>query len=372
MIYLDNASTTRPSAACLEAVQKSLSERFGNPSSLYDLGFEAQKELERAREAIASALGCKSSQLVFTSGGTEANNMAVLGAARARKAWAKNIVSTGYEHPSVANCLKQLAREGFEVRLTAPGSGGLVSEEKLLAAVDEKTALVSAMSVNNETGARLDACALAKEVKIKNSRAAFHCDHVQGFLKEKLLISRDIDTLSLSAHKVHGPKGIGALYVRAGFNMENLCFGGSQERGVRPGTENAAYACGFAAAVKETASSRFDPRPLRDALKSGLEGFEGLHINSPESASPYIFNFSLEGLRSETLLRYLASRSVYVSSGSACAKGERSHTLTAMGLRDSLVDSALRVSFSSDNTLEDVSSLLEALKNAQRELLGTK
>ena len=372
MIYLDNAATTRPSEGCAEAVSGALRQLFGNPSSLYDLGFEAEKALEGARETIASALGCKPKELLFTSSGTEANNLAVLGSARARRGWGSEAVCTGYEHPSVDNCAKELAREGFIVKYVRPKSDGLIDPEEIVASVNERTALVCAMSVNNETGARLDAAAIAKRVKEKNKRTAFHCDNVQGFLKHPLALDGAVDTCSVSAHKIHGPKGIGALYIRGGFHIENVLFGGHQERGLRPGTENAPYSLGFAAAVNETISARFDPTPLRDALREGIKELEGAVINSPLGASPYIFNFSLVGLKSEPLLRFLSGRGIYVSSGSACSKGERSHTLAAASLPDAVIDSAVRVSFSTENTPEDVRALLAALKDARSELINIR
>ena len=372
MVYLDNAATTRPSRGCCEAVSGALQSLCGNPSSLYDLGFEAEKALEGAREAIALALGCKPRELLFTSSGTEANNIAVLGSARARKGWGTEIVCTGYEHPSVDNCAKELEREGFGVKFIRPGADGLVDPEEIIASVNERTALVCAMSVNNETGARLDAPSIAKRVKAINKRTAFHCDNVQGFLKHPLSLDGAIDTCSVSAHKLHGPKGIGALYIRGGFHIESVLFGGHQERGLRPGTENVPYALGFAAAVNELRGARFDPSPLRDALREGVKKLEGAVINSPEGASPYIFNLSLLGLKSEPLLRYLAGRGIYVSSGSACSKGERSHTLAAASLPDTVIDSAVRVSFSNENTPQDVTALLSALKEARRELINIR
>ena len=372
MIYLDNAATTRPSGGCFEAVSSALQALFGNPSSLYDIGFEAEKALEGARETIAAALGCKPRELFFTSGGTEANNLAALGSARARRGWGSEIVCTGYEHPSVDNCAKELAREGFGVKFIRPRADGLIDPEEIVSSVNEHTALVCAMSVNNETGARLDAPAIARRVKEKNKRTAFHCDNVQGFLKHPLALDGAIDTCSVSAHKLHGPKGVGALYIRGGFHIENVLFGGHQERGLRPGTENVPYALGFAAAAREMLETRFDPAPLRDALRDGAKELEGAVINSPEGASPYIFNFSLVGLKSEPLLRYLAGRGIYLSSGSACSKGERSHTLAVCELPDAAIDSAVRVSFSNENTPQDVTALLSALKEARRELINIR
>ncbi|MEG0750415.1 MAG: cysteine desulfurase family protein [Oscillospiraceae bacterium] len=367
MIYLDNAATTRVSEAAADAVAKTLREQFGNPSSLYDIGFEAQKTLESAREKVARALGCKSSEVFFTSGGTESNNLAILGAARARQGWANEIVITAYEHPSVENCARELEREGFAVRRIAPDSCGRVSAQKIIDAVTAKTALVCAMSVNNETGAKLDVSAIAREVKSKNHRTAVHCDNVQGFAKHQLSLDGGIDTASASAHKLHGPKGIGALYIRGGFNLDNVLFGGHQERGMRPGTENVPYAAGFAAALEEAKLSETDVAMLRARLAAGLANIDNVVLNSPADGSEYIVNFSLKGCPSEPLLRWFSGREIYVSGGSACTKGERSRTLAVMGLDDSIIDSAVRVSFSTDNTADDVDALLALVPEAQKE-----
>lgn len=368
MVYLDNAATTKISDGAVRAVSNTLEQYFANPGSLYDIGFEAQKALERARETVASALGCKTGELYFTSSGTESNNLAILGSARARSGWGSEAVVTGYEHPSAANSVKQLSREGFEVKTIMPGADGTVDPDELLAAVGKKTALVCVMRVNNETGAMLDTAYLAARVHEINKRTAFHCDNVQGFMKHPLALAGGPDTVSISAHKIHGPKGIGALYVREGFHLENTLFGGKQERGLRPGTENLAYAAGFVQAVREHGAEENDVRELCDMLRDGLSKLGGAIINSPLSASPYILNFSLIGYRSETLLHFLAQKGIYVSSGSACSRGERSHTLTAMGLSDARCDSAVRVSFSS-NTPQDVKQLLDALAAAQKELV---
>lgn len=373
MIYLDNAATTSVCDECADAVNSALREHFANAGSLYDIGFESQRVVDSCREATAAALGCKQSEIYFTSGGTEANNIAVLGSARARKGWANEIVCTGYEHPSVANSMKQLEREGFKVHFIRPRQDGNIDVDEFLAAVGPKTALACAMRVNNETGAVIDTPALAEAVKKINRRTAFHCDNVQGFLKHKLALGGTaIDTCSVSAHKIHGPKGMGAVYIRSGFNIENVVFGGAQEKGLRPGTENIAYCAGFEAAIRRASSIKFDPAPLKKHLLDRVGELGNIRINSPQNGSDYIVNLSMIGLRSEPLLRYLSSRGIYVSSGSACSRGERSHTLTAEQLPDAVIDSAVRVSFCDENTLSDVDALIDALVDARKELINLK
>ncbi|MBQ4093548.1 MAG: cysteine desulfurase [Oscillospiraceae bacterium] len=371
MIYLDNAATTRVSDSVAQTIYETLTEHYGNPSSLYAEGLASRKVLDSARAAVAKAMGCKPAEVYFTACGTESNNIAILGAARARKAWGNKVVVTGFEHPSVQNTVDALRAEGFQVSVILPNADGSFNTAAFLAAVDGQTVLACAMRVNNEIGTVIDTPALAKAVKAKNRRTAFHCDGVQAFGKHPTALRGDIDTMAVSAHKLHGPKGIGALYVRTGFNMAKTQFGGGQEKGLRHGTENIAYAAGFAKAVSEMGNSKaalVHVTALRDRLKSGVLQLEGAVVNSPADASPYIFNFSLPGYRSETLLHFLESRGVLVSSGSACGHGGRSHTLVAMGLADEIIDSALRISFCAENTEADVDVLLAALGEAVQQL----
>lgn len=376
MTYLDNAATTRVSQACAQAVYETLCGCFANPSSLYGIGLAAQKRLEAARAEVAAGMGAAPEEVYFTGSGTEANNLAVLGGARARRSWGRAVVLTGFEHPSVEQCAKALAAEGFAVRRIMPDGQGRVDEEALVAAVDRDTALVAVMQVNNEIGTVLDVERIAGRVKAANRRTAVHCDNVQGFLKHPALrLGEGIDTMAVSAHKIHGPKGIGALYVRRGHNLENVLHGGLQERALRPGTENLAYAVGFAKAVelaRPHCAGQFERlRRLNAMLREAAAALPGVRINSPQDGSPYIFNLSLIGYRSETLLHFLEQKEIYVSSGSACSKGEKSHTLSAMALPRGVIDGALRVSFSDETTEQEVQALAEALAEAQKILLHT-
>lgn len=365
MVYLDNAATTMVCPAAAERMIKTLTDVFANPSSLYAPGLAAHKVLEEARRTMAGALGCQTDEVFFTAGGTEANNLAVLGAARARQTWGRQIVVSGMEHPSVQNTVDALKAEGFEVITVLPLSDGHPDIDGMAARVGKTTALAACMQVNNETGALADIQALAAMVKAANKRTAFHCDAVQGFLKHPLPLHQ-VDTVSVSGHKVHAPKGIGALYIRRGFYLEKVMYGGNQERGVRSGTENVAGAAAFAAAI-ETFGRINDLRHvsgLNAQLRRGVAGLADAVIHSPDDASPYILNFSLLGFRSETILHFLEKRDIYVSSGSACGRGAPSHTLTAMGLPKMMVDSAIRVSFCPGNTAREVDALCLALSDA--------
>lgn len=373
MIYLDNAATTPVWDDVAEVIYNSLREDFGNPSALYNLGFQTQKKLDEARSSVAKAFGCSADRLFFTGCGTEGNNIAILGGARARKAWGKKVIVTGYEHPSVALTVDSLADEGFNIIKIDPGTDGKVDPDDILEAVDSGTVLVAMMRVNNETGSMLDVSSIAGLIHKKNKRTAVHCDNVQGFMKHSLDLN-NIDTVSVSAHKIHGPKGIGALYIRKGFNLISPSHGGGQEHGYRSGTENVPYALGFAEAVKKAGNISKNlekAAELNGYLRNRLSGCHEVIINSPSDASPYILNISVPGYRSETMLHFLEMHDIYVSSGSACSKGERSYTLTAMKLPDNVIDSALRISFSYDSKLSDVEAFADALTEGIKILVNT-
>ncbi|MDL2325144.1 cysteine desulfurase [Ruminococcaceae bacterium OttesenSCG-928-A16] len=368
MHYLDNAATTPVVPEVIQVVSETLAAHFANPSSLYRLGFKAEREIDKSRKEIAKALGCTWAEVIFTASGTESNNIALLGAAAARKGWGSHLVTTGYEHPSVIKPLERLAlEEGFSLAIVAPGADGTVDIDEIVKAVRGDTALVAAMQVNNETGAIIDVAALAEKVKAKNPRTAVHVDGVQGFTRLPLrLAGTKIDSYAVSGHKLHAPKGVGALYLRKGYTLHPPMLGGGQENALRPGTENTAYIVGFAKAValagKKHIAAQQTTQQLQQQLLQGLAALPGVVVNSPAGGYAGIVNFSLPGVRSETMLHFLEERSVYVSSGSACNKGGRSHTLSAMNLPDKRIDCALRVSFSGENTPADVEALLAGLQ----------
>ena len=371
-IYIDNSATTRVCKAAAQKALEIMTENYGNPSSLHSRGLRAEHELTAARRIIASSLGSAPEEIVFTSGGTEGNNTAVSGAAHALARRGKRIVTTAIEHSSVLEMMQQLEKEGFEVIYLRPDESGRVSEASVREAVTRDTILVSMMAVNNETGAVQPIGCVSRIIKAASSPALFHCDAVQAFMKMPVIPKKyGIDLMTVSGHKIHAPKGAGALYIRRGARILPLHYGGMQERKLRPGTEPLPAICAMGAAVSSLSADKDRTGKIRELcgiFRSKLMQTEGIVLNSDESCLPYIINFSVPGIRSETLLHYLAEREIYVSSGSACAKGHKSHVLTAMGLSAERTDSALRISFSAENTAEDADMLVQSLENAVKTL----
>lgn len=370
--YLDNSATT---PVLKEAAQKAfdlMTGEFGNPSSLHSRGFRASQELEAARGVVCARLGAKPEELVFTSGGTEANNLAVFGAAEAGRRRGNRIVTTAAEHDSVLNPMKELEKQGYEVVYIAPDPSGRISEEQLAEAIDGKTILVSVMLVNNETGAIFPVQAAQRAIRRNRAPALLHTDCVQAFGKLEFTPQKlGADLLTISAHKLHGPKGAGALYVKKGVRIPPRAFGGGQERGIRSGTESVPLLCAFGEAVRllsKAAETLPKVEELNRLLREGLLKLPGVVLNSPEDALPYVLNFSAGTVRAETMLHFLSERGISVSSGSACGKAKPSHVLTAMGLPKERIASALRVSFSRFNTEEDVAALLSVLEEGLKTL----
>ncbi len=364
--YLDNSATTR---VCDRAVQKMvymMQQAYGNPSSLHRMGLEAELEIRRARESVARALGCAPGALVFTSGGTEANNLALFGAARALAKRGSRIVISAYEHSSVLAAAARLAEQGFEVVQVPPDENGVIQPAAVLQAADEKTILVSVMQVNNEVGTLNDVARIARLVKARCPVGLFHTDLVQGFCKAPLALQNtQIDLATVSGHKVHAPKGVGALYIKKGARILPMLYGGEQQGKLRPGTESAPLICAFGEAAARAWENREPDRihieRLAAHLRERVQDIPGIVLNSPAGALPHIVNLSVPGIRSEILLHFLEQREIYVSSGSACAKGAKSHVLAAMGLSPARIDSALRVSFSDENTLQDVDRFVDGV-----------
>ena len=374
--YLDNAATSRVDPAVAQAVSEALTELWANPSSLYDPAVAAQDAIAAARARVAKTLHCRSDEIYFTACGSEGNNMAVTGAARPRKHWGNKIVVTGFEHPSVQRPIRALKDEGFTVVEVMPGADGRIDTQKFLAEIDKNTVLAACMAVNNETGAVQDIAALGKGIKARNSRTHFHVDAVQAWLRMPIDLQkwREVDTLSVSGHKVHAPKGVGALFIRDSQRqtLKPPYLGGHQERGLRPGTENLPYAMGLAVAatrLAKTMKSRDTAmRALNQRLREGLKAFPEVEINSPENAVPEVLNFSEMCIKSETMLAWLAEAQIYVSSASACGRGQPSHTLAAMGKNPLAIDTAIRVSFCGDNTPEDVDAFLDRFEDGMKHL----
>ncbi|MGN0452396.1 MAG: cysteine desulfurase family protein [Ruminococcus sp.] len=373
--YLDNSATTRVSEASAEKAFELMRDNYANPSSLHSLGFSAQKELESARETLAESLGCDLSEVFFTSGGTEANNLSILGAVSAHKRNGNKIITTAYEHSSAHDSVRELQKEGFELVFLKPDSKGHINIDEIEENIDNKTVLVSVMYINNEVGAINPISEIAKIIKAKKSPALLHTDAVQAFGKIPLKASKlGADLISVSGHKLHAPKGVGALYIKKGIRILPRTFGGKQEKKIRPGTEALPLIGAFATAVKEfdISANLEKVTKLNGYLSKKLSEIDGVVINSPSDALPYILNFSYPGIRSETMLHHLSERGVYVSSGSACSKGGKSHVLEAMGLSDDIIDSAVRVSFSKHSTEEDCDALVKGLLEGINSLARSK
>lgn len=366
MIYFDNSATTK---VCKEALDKAcymMSECWGNPSSLHSVGFEAEKEITKAREIIAKKLGCDESEIYFTSGGTEANNLAVLGGADARKRRGNRIVTTAIEHPSVLKAAEELEKQGFEVIYLKPDESGQIPDSAIYDAINEKTILVSMMAVNNETGVMLPLSTVSNAIKRVNAPAFFHVDDVQGFGKIKINLKKlGIDMMTISGHKVHAPKGVGAIFISKKARVNPRAFGGSQQKQIRPGTEPVPAICAFGEAVRVLPDEKEElslVTEIRDRLLSGLKEMPDVVLNSRDDALPYIINFSCGSVRSETMLHYLSERDIFVSSGSACSKAKPSHVLAALGFSSDRIDSSIRVSFSRYNTPNEADEFLKALR----------
>lgn len=367
-VYLDNSATTAPCPEAVEAVNFMMTENFGNPSSLHGAGISAMKEIISARESIAKALSCEKDEIFFTSGATEANNLAIFGAAYANRRRGNRIVTTAIEHESVMQSIDRLEEEGFEVIRLMPDGHGFISEKELEEAINDKTILVSMMYINNEVGSILPVEKIKKAVTRKNAPALIHIDCVQAFGKIPVRPKKlGADLASVTAHKIHGPKGSGALYIRKGVNISPRTFGGEQEKRIRPGTEASPLIAGFGAAVNALPDLKKQSEyisGLNTYARERLGEIDGLIFNSADNASPFILNIYIPSfMRSQTVIQELSAKyGIYVSSGSACAKGKRSHVLTAMHLPDERIDKSIRISFCRSNTKEDIDILADALK----------
>lgn len=355
MIYLDNAATTKPCEETVAAVAETMRGCFGNASSLHKLGIEAEKIISSARKTLAAKL--PDGDIFFTSGATESNNTAIFGACETYRRNGDKIVTTAIEHPAAANPISKLEEKGMRVVRLAPKDHEDF-EQAIADAVDDKTVLVSCMAVNNETGFIIDTKRLYRLVKRKNEKTIVHVDAVQGFLKVPL----DGDSISISGHKIHGPKGIGALFVRKGVRFSPLLLGGGQQKKLRSGTEPVELIAGLAAAVKSYRGTVERFSQLKAHLVSLLEKLDGVKLNSDERCVPNIVSFSIKGVRSEIMLHSLEEKEIYVSSGSACSKGKSSGVLAAFGIPDSEADSTIRVSMCADTTEEELDILVENIK----------
>lgn len=368
MAYLDNSATTAVSRDVAAYATKLMCETFGNSASVYSLGLDADREVEKARGILAGYLGCEKEEITFTSGGTEGNNLAVLGSAMALKRKGNKIITTAVEHPSVLQAVEELKNRGFETVILPVEKNGVVSIESLERAIDEQTVLVSVMLVNNETGAIQPVEKIREMIKRKNSPALIHTDCVQALGKHPFSVrSLGVDLATVSGHKVHAPKGVGAIYVRKGIRILPQTYGGGQEKGLRSGTVAVSQIGAFGKAVELLPKGNEGVQHacvLRDTLLTKITEIPGIIMNSSLNGSPYIVNCSVPGIPSEVMIRALEDEGVYVSGGSACAKGGRSHVLLAQGIPPKCVDSALRISFSNHTTNEEIQQFISAFTKA--------
>ena len=371
-IYLDNAATTRVSPEAADMAARVMLQEYGNPGSTHAKGRAARAILDAARRQVAAPLGCKPQEITFTSGGTESDNWAIRGAAQLQRRRGGHILSSRTEHDAVRQTLLHLERQGWEVTFLSPGPDGAVTPEAVAAALREDTALVTLMLVNNETGAITDIAGVSRVLKEAGSGALLHTDAVQAYGKLPFT-SKGLgaDLISLSGHKIHAPKGIGALYIREGVKLPPLLFGGGQENSLRSGTEPLPPIAAFGVAAQQARDAL--PEAMARMAENRAFCVETLCAALPEivlipGGAGHILSIALPGWRSEVLMNYLEREQIFVSKSSACKRGRRSHVLEAMGLPERVIDGALRVSFSRYTTREDIDALCDALRDAKQSL----
>ena len=369
--YLDNSATTRCSKRAADLMVKLLTEDFGNPSSMHMKGVEAENYIKEAKQKIAKTLKIDEKEIVFTSGGTESNNMALIGAALANKRAGNHIITTSIEHASVSATMAYLEELGFKVTYLKVDADGIISLGELQEAVTDETILVSLMMVNNEIGAVEPIEEAAKVIKAKNPKTLVHVDAIQAYGKYRIYPKKiGVDLLSVSGHKIHAPKGTGFLFIRDKVKVKPLIYGGGQQKGMRSGTENVPGVAALAEAAVEVYED-FETKiehlyTLKKRFIEGLQGMDGVTVNgkTDRDSAPHIVSVSIEGVRSEVMLHTLEDRGIYVSAGSACASNKPavSSTLTAIGLKKNLLDSTIRFSFCGDTTEEEIDYALTVMR----------
>lgn len=370
--YLDNSATTRVCPEAAEAAMLAMTEIYGNPSSTHTKGREAKQLLDKSRKQVADALGCTVQELVFTSCGSESDNWAILNGAELMRRKGMHIISSQVEHDAVRKSLDELERRGFEVTRLKPDEAGAIPVQAVMEALRPDTVLVTLMLVNNETGAVTDIGAIARAMKKAGSQALLHTDAVQAFMKLPFTVkSLGADLVSVSGHKIHAPKGIGALYIKNGVKLKPYLLGGGQENGRRAGTEAMPQIAAFGAAC-QAAREHLQENYERMAALRQL-AIDALRRDIPElvvigGGAPHILSISLPGWRSEVLMNYMEAQEIYVSKSSACKKGGRSHVLEAIGLAPKVIDGAIRIGLSRFTTQEDILALCAALKEARSKL----
>ena len=369
-VYFDNSATTKPYDEVIEAVSKGMKEYFGNPSSLHKIGMNCEKRLNEAREYFASTIKCNKEEIYFTSGGSEGNNLILKGLLKP----GHHFITTAFEHHSIISTCKQLEEKGVKVTYLDVDSEGRISLEDLEEAITKDTVLVSIMQVNNEIGVIQDIEAIGKLIKERSSRAKFHVDAVQGYGKLPIDVNKsNVDFLTVASHKIHGPKGVGFIYIKKGIILNSLISGGSQEKGIRAGTENLPGIIGFEKAAQmtfEEMESRYDKvLELKKYFVERLNEIKDIRINGEiDGFSPYILNVSFLGVRAEVLLHLLEEQNIYVATGSACTSkssaAHGSYVIKALGLNNREIESAIRFSFSYENTKEEVDYTIDVLKKS--------
>ena len=366
MIYLDNAATTKPCDEVIKKANQMMCNTWANPSSLYSLGMYAEDEIELARERVSGVLGVNPKNVVFTSGGTESNNLAIHSAIKSTRHVGKKIIASAYEHSSVLEPLKELEKCGYEVVFLLPEKDGTISPDTLKNALTPDTALVCVMLTNNEVGGVNDIKTMVSLTKNVSPKAHFHCDCVAAFGKIKFSASAlGVDTLSVSAHKIHALKGTGALYFKN--NLKPLIVGGEQEKKLRGGTQNAVGIAAFGVACERLFKKNRAPEIKAHVLK-WVESLDFVTLNA-DNDFPYITNVSVSKIKSETMLHFLESEGIFISSGSACSKGQKSHVLKSLGLPESQIDCAIRISIDDTTTENDIDALFNAIKRAHEKLI---
>ena len=370
-VYFDNSASTKVADSVIEVMIKTMREDYGNPSAKHMMGVAAEKYVKEATRMIAKTLKVEEKEILFTSGGTESNNIALIGGALANQRRGRHIISTAIEHPAVYEPLGKLVELGFEVTILPVDRAGHICLEELKNAIREDTIIVSTMYVNNEVGAVEPVEEIAKIVHEKNPDCLYHVDAIQGYGKYKIQPKKQgIDLMSVSGHKLHGPKGVGFLYIQKDAKVNPILFGGGQQRGMRSGTINVPGIAGMGEAARlayEHSDEKIEKMiAIKDYLMDQLEKMEGIHLNSfrGTQSAPHILSVSVQGVRAEVLLHALEDREIYVSSGSACSSNHPgiSGTLKGIGLEDEFIDSTVRISLCSENTLEEADYFLETLK----------
>lgn len=374
-IYLDNAATTKPCGEAVSAAVDAMTENYGNPSSLHRAGLDAQLAVDKARKAIAASIGADSSEIYFTSGATESNNLALRGISAAYGRKCRKLVISSVEHASVDETASALEKSGFEIVRISPRDDGRFYADDFISACDENTCLVSMMLVNNETGYIMPVRETFMAVKRSFPEIITHCDCVQGYMKLPIkAASLGADLISLSAHKIHGVKGVGAIYIKKGVRVIPIVTGGKQEKGIRSGTESVPLIAAFGAAVdkfRPTIAERYERvSQLKAHLLGKIGGIENVAVNSPSDGSPYVINISAVGKRSEIMLHFLESKGIYVSSGSACSKGQQSGVLGEFGISGKRADGAVRISITAQTTEDELDEFAEALAEGMTKIRG--